>query len=181
MDIVTRLKLFLNQNGIANSQFADTCGIPRPSLSQLLNGRNKKVSDELISKVHAAYPSLNIMWLMFGDGEMYVDDNPGFNAQNAQPAENLKFTDSSSNLSENQNSGKPISFGEGDLFEMAQQLSSPTPSAAKAIRDTIQQVSKKSHDAGPKQPLASSASKRVVSIMVFYSDNSFESFGPING
>jgi predicted XRE-type DNA-binding protein len=45
MDIISRLKLFLEQNGISNSQFADTCGIPRPTLSQLLNGRNKKVSD----------------------------------------------------------------------------------------------------------------------------------------
>ncbi|MBR6014346.1 MAG: helix-turn-helix domain-containing protein, partial [Selenomonadaceae bacterium] len=43
MDIVSRLKMFLEQAGISNSQFADTCDIPRPTLSQLLNGRNKKV------------------------------------------------------------------------------------------------------------------------------------------
>ena len=70
MDIVTRLKMFLDQTGISNSQFADTCEIPRPTLSQLLNGRNKKVSDEVIGKIHRAYPTLNVMWLMFGDGEM---------------------------------------------------------------------------------------------------------------
>ena len=51
MDIVSRLKLFLEQNGIANSQFADTCEIPRPTISQLLNGRNKKVSDEVIATI----------------------------------------------------------------------------------------------------------------------------------
>ena len=50
MDIVSRLKQFLQQNGIANSLFADTCDIPRPTLSQLLNGRNKKVSDEVIAQ-----------------------------------------------------------------------------------------------------------------------------------
>jgi len=72
MDIVSRLKQFMQQNGISNSQFADTCDIPRPTLSQLLNGRNKKVSDEVIGKIHRAYPSLNILWLMFGDGEMIV-------------------------------------------------------------------------------------------------------------
>lgn len=58
--------------GIANSLFADVCGIPRPSLSQLLNGRNKKVSNEVIDKIHNAYPELSMMWLMFGDGEMLV-------------------------------------------------------------------------------------------------------------
>lgn len=71
MDIISRLKLFLDQCGISNSQFADTCEIPRPTITQLLKGRNKKVSDEVISKIHAAYPTLNIMWLMFGDGEIF--------------------------------------------------------------------------------------------------------------
>ena len=70
--------MFLEQTGISNSQFADTCEIPRPTLSQLLNGRNKKVSDEVIGKIHRAYPSLNVMWLMFGDGEMLIN---GFGAQ----------------------------------------------------------------------------------------------------
>lgn len=178
MDLVTRLKLFLNQNGIANSQFADTCGIPRPSLSQLLNGRNKKVSDELISKVHAAYPSLNIMWLMFGDGDMYVGDENPILSQNAQLAENSKLGDAPKTVGENQNSGKAIAFGEGDLFEMAQ-AASETP-AAKVIRETMQQATKKSHDSAAKSPADSSSGKRVVSIMVFYSDNSFESFGPLS-
>ena len=68
MDLVNRLKFFLEKNNIAISQFADTCGIPRPTLSQILNGRNKKISDELISKIHAAYPALSVLWLMFGEG-----------------------------------------------------------------------------------------------------------------
>ncbi len=45
MDIVSRLKLFLDYLGIPVTQFADNCGIPRPTLSQLLNGRNKTVRD----------------------------------------------------------------------------------------------------------------------------------------
>ena len=52
MDIVSRLKTFINYLGIPVTQFADNCRIPRPTLSQLLNGRNKKVSDELIGKIH---------------------------------------------------------------------------------------------------------------------------------
>ncbi|HAP30195.1 MAG TPA: hypothetical protein DCR26_08745 [Porphyromonadaceae bacterium] len=75
MDLVNRLKFFLEKNNIAISQFADTCGIPRPTLSQILNGRNKKISDELISKIHAAYPALSVLWLMFGEGSMDADAN----------------------------------------------------------------------------------------------------------
>lgn len=75
MDLVNRLKFFLEKNNIAISQFADTCGIPRPTLSQILNGRNKKISDELISKIHSAYPNLSILWLMFGEGSMETSGN----------------------------------------------------------------------------------------------------------
>lgn len=75
MDLVNRLKFFLETHQIAISQFADTCGIPRPTLSQILSGRNKKISDELITKIHNAYPELSVLWLMFGEGEMETTTN----------------------------------------------------------------------------------------------------------
>ncbi len=104
MDIVSRIKLFLSQNGIANSQFADTCEIPRPTLSQLLNGRNKKVSDEVLTKIHNAYPALNMMWLMFGDGNMFVpNENSGDFAMAPQPVENNAKSMMPENASDNGN------------------------------------------------------------------------------
>ena len=42
-NVAIRLKGFIQSQGLTNSQFADNCGIPRPSLSQLLGGRNKKI------------------------------------------------------------------------------------------------------------------------------------------
>lgn len=75
MDFVSRLRTFMTSQSITNSQFADTCGIPRPTLSQILAGRNKKISDELISKIHAAYPWINVMWLLFGEGPMMTGAN----------------------------------------------------------------------------------------------------------
>lgn len=84
MDLVARLKLYMESEGIAISQFADTCSIPRPTMSQILNGRNKKISDELISKIHQAYSDLSVLWLMFGEGDMTVTGNTQFSKpQNA--------------------------------------------------------------------------------------------------
>ncbi|MBD5225379.1 MAG: hypothetical protein HDS68_05340 [Bacteroidales bacterium] len=65
----------MDNKGISSSIFADTCKIPRPTMSQILNGRNKKISDELISKIHFAYPDLSVLWLMFGEGGMTFDSN----------------------------------------------------------------------------------------------------------
>ncbi len=74
-NFATRLKLFLDSINMPSTQFADLCEIPRPSFSQLLSGRNQKISDVLIRKIHAANPDLSIMWLMFGEGPMLENRN----------------------------------------------------------------------------------------------------------
>lgn len=70
--VATRLKLFIDTSGLSTTQFADMCGIPRPSLSQLLTGRNKKVSDQLVRQIHTAFPDLSVVWLLFGEGPVKV-------------------------------------------------------------------------------------------------------------
>ncbi len=78
MEIASRLKEYIDSMGIQTSQFADACGIPRPSLSQLLNGRNKKVSDKVIRQIHEAFPSLSVLWLLLGEGPMLNGENIQF-------------------------------------------------------------------------------------------------------
>ena len=75
MDFVSRLKQYLSLRGISVTQFADECDIPRPTASQLLAGRNKKVSDEIIGKIHITYPDVSVVWLMFGEGDMLTTGN----------------------------------------------------------------------------------------------------------
>ncbi|MDO4511879.1 MAG: helix-turn-helix transcriptional regulator [Bacteroidales bacterium] len=176
MDIVSRLKFFLSHNGISNSTFADTCDIPRPTLSQLLNGRNKKVSDELITKIHNAYPALNIMWLMFGDGDMFVPNAKSLPSPTAaQPAENAEFLSATDVASEAQTA--PMTSISFDGEESAYQAPSPMPAAA--ISAALQSMTKKApKPAMVKNQAVASQGRRVTSIMVFYSDNSFEEFIP---
>lgn len=75
MDLVNRLKYYMDHAQVTISQFADRCGIPRPTMSQLINGRNKRISDEVISKIHNAFPDLSVLWLMFGEGDMTTNAN----------------------------------------------------------------------------------------------------------
>lgn len=69
-NVAIRLKGFIESEGLTHSQFADRCGIPRPSLSQLLTGRNKKISDVIVGQIHQAFPELSVVWLLFGEGPM---------------------------------------------------------------------------------------------------------------
>ncbi len=179
MDIPSRIKLFLDSTGIQNSQFADTCGIPRPSLSQLLNGRNKKVSDEVISKIHDAYPNLSVLWLLFGEGDMLNGGNIETSERQNEDLspislfEDIDFKDvdsddpefsSSQKRDANRNSREkePVSTYQSEEIPI-QRVSPPTPTSQT-----------------PNISIKADNTKRVTSIMVFYSDNSFETFIPQN-
>lgn len=156
MDIVSRIKTFLSINGIAYSIFADKCDIPRPTLSQLLNGRNKKVSNEVLDKIHVAYPELSMMWLMFGEGEMMSEI--GKNITNLQ----------SSIFDENEEFNEDIESD--DIKQNHVQDANPVVEALQSLSMNMVKTQDKSG--------SSEKEKRIVNIMVFYSDNSFESFVP---
>ena len=156
MDIVSRIKTFLSINGIAYSIFADKCDIPRPTLSQLLNGRNKKISNEVLDKIHVAYPELSMMWLMFGEGEMMSEI--GKNITNLQ----------SSIFDENEEFNEDIESD--DIKQNHVQDANPVVEALQSLSMNMVKTQEKSG--------SSENEKRIVNIMVFYSDNSFESFVP---
>ncbi len=156
MDIVSRIKTFLSLNGIAYSIFADKCDIPRPTLSQLLNGRNKKISNEVLDKIHVAYPELSMMWLMFGEGEMMSEI--GKNITNLQ----------SSIFVENEEFNEDIESD--DIKQNHVQDANPVVEALQSLSMNMVKTQDKSG--------SSENEKRIVNIMVFYSDNSFESFVP---
>ena len=155
--------MFLEQTDISNSQFADTCKIPRPTLSQLLNGRNKKVSDEVIAKIHSAYPSLNIMWLMFGDGEMLSSgsgaEGPGVNGVEGGKRE-ISFDDDAA-----------VSYSASP--RPVQRMATPS-----LVNEAIQSIMRSNTVARGARGSASPEARRVVNIMVFYNDGRFEEFGP---
>lgn len=194
MDIVSRLKDFLSYINIPSTQFADNCGIPRPSFSQLLSGRNKKVSNELIGKIHEAYPMLSILWLMFGQGDMLVENSMQFSQpQNAPNSGNslsqntdsqqgdveIDFSDNFAQKSSNNSEGTSIDFSVANLEENT--MSGGESFATTSGSDNFSK-SKGENSGGknvaPAITLNPGSAKKIVNIIVYYSDNSFESFVP---
>lgn len=86
MDILTRLNDFMQKQRMSSSQFADAIGIPRPSMSQILNGRNKKISNEFIEKLHQAFPALDMMWLLFGEVTPSLNASLPDNKRKSEPS-----------------------------------------------------------------------------------------------
>lgn len=185
MDIVSRLKMFMDSIGIANSQFADNCGIPRPTVSQILNGRNKKISDELISKIHSTFPDLSILWLMFGEGEMRTAKNIA--VSEPQNGEKFSFHSLDSIETHNVNTESDLFAGvtKNDLEKSgAEFLTEKDFEIPSEVGKTPFESGKQSTEASnlPDEVNAriksSSTGKRITSIVVFYDDNTFLTFSP---
>lgn len=178
MDIVARLKFFMDSLEIPSSQFADSCRIPRPTLSQLLNGRNKKISDEIITKIHEAYPELSIVWLMFGEGDMRVPTNIRFSEPQKQDYHPIESPQSQLNQANNemrpQNNFVGISSQSRnstpyDLFQPSENHSLPPKSNNIDSEPSVERVL---------NSIQNEKTKKITTILVFYDDNSFESFTP---
>ena len=194
MDLVSRLKHYLDSRQISVTQFADECAIPRPTGSQLLAGRNKKVSDEIISKIHSAYPDLNIVWLMFGEGSMVNSANIEISeAQNEQKNDiyvseqpedqGLDFSvDFNENLQaetaeKNQTSVTANTFTFATSSEQQNTTDNfDTPPANNPVQE-IENDKKDKQDSNS-FTLKAGNGKRVTGIVVYYDDCTYESFIP---
>lgn len=167
LNFAFRLKGFIESQGLSFSQFADTCGIPRPSLSQILSGRNKKISDVIVGQIHKAFPKLSVVWLLFGEGSMLTDQ-----------------TTSSNNTTENVNlfSDEPeFTDGDADLeFD----------SNVKALNHHANRVSIPDNKANNYELKIEGLQRqidnlrqnprKVSHITVYYDDSTFETFYPKN-
>ncbi len=72
--MIDRINLLLKAKNITARQFAEEIGIQPSGISHILSGRNNPSLD-FVLKVMKRWPEINISWLMFGKGEMYISPN----------------------------------------------------------------------------------------------------------
>ncbi len=199
MDLVSRLKQYLDARQISVTQFADECSIPRPTGSQLLAGRNKKVSEERIGKIHLAYPDLSIVWLMFGEGDMETNANIKtsepqnqdiFAHQPIEKDDSQEFTSASDfanptseNVSEKNSTITPADFGFHDDIQetpIIPKTAETTSSSTFSFTPPPATHKEEFQPADEKDTitLTPGKGKRVTGIVVYYDDSTYESFIP---
>ena len=164
-NVAIRLKGFIDEMGLTNSQFADQCGIPRPSLSQILTGRNKKISDVIVGKINTAYPRLSVLWLLFGEGDMLV----------APPRENRDEENFPNLFSEQPNN--PPNVSEIEKYSNLNALNEGRNIAQSRINNG-NQVDSKSIELQMEIEKMRKNPRKVVQITVYYDDSTFETFYP---
>ena len=100
-----RLQQFLAAENLSQSQFADSIGVARASVSHILAGRNKP-GFEFMESMARRYPALNLDWFITGKGRMYsagyqapapdeAPDSPSVPAETPSEASALLFPEES--------------------------------------------------------------------------------------
>lgn len=164
-NFATRLKLFMDSIGVSSSQFADSCEIPRPSFSQLLSGRNQKVSDVIITKIHSAFPDLSVTWLLFGEGKMTNESSEKAEETDYEVKNPEKIQD---------NPGNPSDYSENsNLRGLTITDNRPNTSVIQQIEDN-----KKILDLQLEIENLQKNPRKVTQITVYYDDSTFETFFP---
>lgn len=180
-NFATRLKLFMDTNGLTSSQFADMCGIPRPSISQALSGRNKKINDTLIKPIHDTFPDLSIVWLMFGEGPVKVAGSPpqmgvaptgavssiDVNSRNNTSGTNFKIENSVKPLNPTNESDYPTQEALKGGFGPVNPTKNQIFESDLKILDLQRQIENMKQNP-----------RKVIQITIYYDDSTFETFIP---
>ena len=150
-----RIFQIMKQEGLNQKEFAATTGISPATLSSIFNGRTSPTLNHA-EALHRRFPRLNMSWLMFGEGDMYV----------TQKNDSGQSGDVASGSSSGSYSGKDVADGfDGD--DMGQSSALPfnldgTNPRIPTVREVVKYIDK--------------PQRRITSITIFFDDGSFETF-----
>lgn len=80
MEMKDRIMHIMREAGMSQSDFSKATGIPAASLSSIFTGRTAPTMKHA-EAIHRYCPTLNMAWLLFGEGEMHVNGELEGNAE----------------------------------------------------------------------------------------------------
>ncbi len=192
--MINRINLILKAKNITARQFAEEIGIQPSGMSHILSGRNNPSLD-FVSKVIRRYPEIDSNWLLLGRGEMYMTGTPApatsvspspsaqeptlFSMPDPQVQQTVVETPAPS--VETQRAASPTPQAASPTPQAQQtnvETPSPyveTPQAASSIPQSHPTVVER-EDKKPSPSMGNE--RRLVKILMFYDDHSFEEYRP---
>ena len=138
--------------------FADYIGLAPATLSSIFNGRTRPTLN-VVEALKKKIPNISIDWLMFGSGEMYL--NQVVNPQSEKPVSERGIFDQSPMLDFEQNPvDAPQNIGQMVQNHVPIKNSRPDP-----IREEVKILDK--------------PQRKVIEIRVFYDDQTWDTFVPM--
>ena len=175
--MINRINLILQAKNITAKQFAEEIGIQPSGMSHILSGRNNP-SLEFVNKVIRRYPEIDANWLLLGKGQMYSGmKNEELRVKN----EEMVTEPTLFSIPEVAPSPAPIanSIPEPDPIPEPKEEERVEIREAENLQDLQELVSEQEKEQEKKEPAPISTDKRrLVKILFFYDDHTFEEYRP---
>ena len=144
-----RIKKIMDNEDLTASKFADQLEINRAVVSHILNGRNNPSLD-VVMKILSEMDYINSDWLLSGEGSMYKEG----------------YT--------------PTKQKERDLFTQKTINREEDTDEINYVKENSFKDTEKAYNSTEKQaiPTISSNTRKVKEIIIYYTDNTFETFTP---
>ena len=188
-----RIIQVLEYSQLSKSNFAEKIGINPSGLTHILNGRNQPSLD-IVKKIVTAFPEINSEWLIMGMGQMLKTEEP---APAVQPKEESAPQLSDLELrqtslfdafdEEPAPSEEPVVEPDvmPETMPIAEPVAEEVPVAPAPIKATAPRGRARNAESrpAPERPkreriLNSQGDKKIVKIIFFYEDRSFEEYRP---
>lgn len=182
-----RIKEIQASLNMSQKDFAEAIGITPGALSNIYSNRTNATSNH-VKGIHSAFPQINVNWLMFGEGEMYVSQSDETTSSTTPQAPGIP-----SQVPETGNNGASMHAPgyEGTLFDQPTMPADDliqfqgvrtTPPARRGIKG---ESNPSLHSANASTQIASAIAKnfdmprrQVKEIRVFFDDGTYETFVP---
>ncbi len=150
-----RIFQIMKQEGLNQKDFASTTGISPATLSSIFNGRTSPTLNHA-EALHRRFPRLNMSWLMFGEGDMYIQ-TPDESNKTESHAEQ-----SSGDFTGGLFANEGLADGVRGISSTLQGGMDASGQRMPVVREVVKYVDK------PK--------RQITGITIFFDDGSFETF-----
>lgn len=169
-----RIRQLMLDKAMSQKTFASELCIAEATLSGIFNGRTRP-TNQTVSAIHECFPEVNIMWLMFGEGDMYAsqpsaNDTSGAVQEDDCAAEEMPDLFSSVSTPQG-HPDAPAMHQERPAFA-EQPLPGSHPSAhvpsAQVMQPQVQYIEK----------YIDKPQRKITEIRIFFDDGTYETFTP---
>ncbi len=163
-----RIKQIMDSENMTSAQFADSLQIGRAVISHILNGRNNPSLD-VVTRILTELPQINADWLLSGNGTMYKNQN--------ESKSNFSVNSDLSPISDRnyprdifqqdlfaQNNTEPTNLSDNNKYEKEKELIVPQNHNQNTVNEVFKYIER--------------PQKRISKIIIYYNDNTFETFDP---
>lgn len=167
-----RISKILREEGMTAAKFASEIGVQASSISHIISGRNKPSTDFLI-KLLERFRGINAEWLLTGKGEMYKSSQSGESGIEKPIVDSLfsqNFAQNETNNDSLEQNNEKNSSSNDKYPQEIEEKALETPLNSEYIPKNTQELPKSSN----------SKDKTVEKIVIFFTDNTFESYNPNN-